>query len=451
MAIPGECSTPFGITDGHGSSTRRGSGPSSKCSTPFGIKEVGTSLVRSRSNPNLQCSTPFGIKGSARSVGGPPVGGSVLNAFRHHRIGTTLAICASRQDAAVCSTPFGITEVGTLDRQPARTRVIGAQRLSASQRSAHRHGSRRRRAPAVLNAFRHHRGRHLSVAATVSVGAWCAQRLSASQRSARSTAARRRSAAVCSTPFGIKEVGTRRRSSMRADGASAQRLSASKDGHRPGRRDRRRRAGAQRLSASKRSASIAWLERHARRPVLNAFRHQRRSARCRAGKSPIADRCSTPFGIKGWSTAFDSPAASHRAARCSTPFGIKGWSTRRELRANRRLSMCSTPFGIKGWSHAAAAGYDYTALVVLNAFRHQRMVHADGDAGRQAVMLSAQRLSASKDGPLSVCGRVSAAHRRCSTPFGIKGWSTRVLVPAASSYRCAQRLSASKDGPLGQQ
>ena len=60
-----------------------------------------------------------------------------------------------------------------------------AQRLSASQRSA-RSAARLDRAMGsdVLNAFRHHRGRHIGGRISVASRSSSAQRLSASQRSA---------------------------------------------------------------------------------------------------------------------------------------------------------------------------------------------------------------------------------------------------------------------------
>ena len=84
----------------------------------------------------------------------------VLNAFRHHR-GRHVRLSIMSERLRMCSTPFGITEVGTgvgLD--------LG------------------RPATDVLNAFRHHRGRHADAARGRTPPA-SAQRLSASQRSAR--------------------------------------------------------------------------------------------------------------------------------------------------------------------------------------------------------------------------------------------------------------------------
>ena len=63
----------------------------------------------------------------------------VLNAFRHHR-GRHLKEADFEPGENTCSTPFGITEVGTLRVGP----VDGLLR--------------------VLNAFRHHRGRHVRIA-----------------------------------------------------------------------------------------------------------------------------------------------------------------------------------------------------------------------------------------------------------------------------------------------
>ncbi len=193
---------------------------------------------------------------------------AVLNAFRHHRgrhrstvdavpnATSAQRLSASQRSAPRpitappipasnrCSTPFGITEAGTTDDSP-------------------------HAAPAVLNAFRHHRGRHLSDAidrldlralnafrhhrapsrhpitdqahssaqrlsasqrSAREVGdrrepqSSCAQRLSASQRSAHRGKRPLLSMSWCSTPFGITEVGTPLPGPTRS---SAQRLSAS--------------------------------------------------------------------------------------------------------------------------------------------------------------------------------------------------------------------------------
>ena len=50
-------------------------------------------------------------------------GGRVLNAFRHHR-GRHLNVAAFKLGTLLCSTPFGITEVGTRSALPDRCGTI---------------------------------------------------------------------------------------------------------------------------------------------------------------------------------------------------------------------------------------------------------------------------------------------------------------------------------------
>ena len=85
----------------------------------------------------------------------------------------------------MCSTPFGITEVGT-----------GLRSLVSSLRSL------------VLNAFRHHRIGHARFQDTVRTFAPSAQRLSASQSGHTGRQSIQATTDMCSTPFGITEVGT---------------------------------------------------------------------------------------------------------------------------------------------------------------------------------------------------------------------------------------------------
>ena len=59
----------------------------------------------------------------------------MLNAFRHHR-GRHHEDQSRSRGQEECSTPFGITEVGTRPDVVAVASVTSAQRLSASQRSA---------------------------------------------------------------------------------------------------------------------------------------------------------------------------------------------------------------------------------------------------------------------------------------------------------------------------
>ena len=177
-------------------------------------------ITRSATLALGECSTPFGITEVGTCV--------------HHPIGA---------DNRRCSTPFGITEVGTLVASASPSPPAGAQRLSASQRSAparNRSGYWRFQ---VLNAFRHHRGRH----------------------SERRTPVRK--TVMCSTPFGITEVGTIDDPLKNAE-----------------------EAGAQRLSASQRSAPPRERLLPEQMSVLNAFRHHRgRHMILRRSRAPV--RC----------------------------------------------------------------------------------------------------------------------------------------------------------------
>ena len=175
----------------------------------------------------------------------------------------------------LCSTPFGITEVGIIARVWDEIDCACAQRLSASQRWAYGKIHRRLPCRSVLNAFRHHRGGHEAVHRVADLGP------------------------QCSTPFGITEVGIRRRRSTRVVDCVLNAFRHHRGGH---------------LTIA---TAISWLMyvlnafRHHRgghtqprqagapdRPVLNAFRHHRGGhSRWRVSTSTSAARCSTPFGI----------------------------------------------------------------------------------------------------------------------------------------------------------
>ena len=167
-----------------------------------------------------------------------------------------------REAHAVCSTPFGITEVGTVVRHVLF--VAHQVVLNAFRHHRGRHPPVNSPGPVrvdVLNAFRHHRGRHRVTPPSAKPFA-CAQRLSASQRSAPS-----------------------RRATTFAGWPSAQRLSASQRSARSRPRSiRPRREGAQRLSASQRSAPR------------------------RKHRTDMSSECSTPFGI----TEVGTPLARKR-------------------------------------------------------------------------------------------------------------------------------------------
>ena len=158
------------------------------------------------------CSTPFGIT----EVGTEPASRvalehrQVLNAFRHHRGGHIAATSVTARCRLMCSTPFGITEVGiTLRRHDRRRDRRGAQRLSASQRWARRSQlTSPDRSTMCSTPFGITEVGTLDELAHRRAAVACAQRLSASQRWARpGSRPMRRDRAECSTPFGITEVG----------------------------------------------------------------------------------------------------------------------------------------------------------------------------------------------------------------------------------------------------
>ncbi len=260
----------------------------------------GDGLVDGRRAMSAPCSTPFGITAVGRRRDArwhPPL--DVLNAFRHHgcREADLRLRCAPRRAVLnafrhhgcrelqpqhrlaclhdQCSTPFGITAVGSGDSLPlvvmcekvlnafrhhgcrevsqvaSKVLASSAQRLSASRLSGAVTGTTQRPPRQVLNAFRHHGCREEGVG----------------ERG-------HREGGRCSTPFGITAVGSPPAQPGRPPAARAQRLSAS------------------RLSGGvggKGAPDLFW--------------------------------CSTPFGITavGRHRYVRSDALS---AECSTPFGI---------------------------------------------------------------------------------------------------------------------------------
>ena len=278
------------------------------CSTPFGITEVGT---RTRSAWRISCQCAQRLSASQRSAlgwdGSRDQIAIVLNAFRHHR-GRHNSKPSRWLSRPACSTPFGITEVGTLAGLGAVLAHQGAQRLSASQRSAQAKKGSARRPRDVLNAFRHHRGRHASTGRD------------------------------CGRAIPVLNAFRHHR---------GRHWSRSLTLGRP--------ACAQRLSASQRSAPATWTRPSTGSRVLNAFRHHRGRHIDAAARSSQFSSCSTPFGI----TEVGTPSLRTRLSegeRCSTPFGIT------EVGTHISSSPPCSP-------------------EVLNAFRHHRGRHplrADG-------------------------------------------------------------------------
>ena len=278
----------------------------------------------------------------------------------------------------------------------------------------------------MLNALRHHRGRHVQLERHAAHCSRRAQRLAASQRSARTSSTDRLPRTpTCSTPCGITEVGT---FSVRIAGMAVVQSVLNALRHHRGRHDRspacsrRRPCCAQRLAASQRSARLS----------------PRWSLTALLG-------CSTPCGITEVGTGHGlTPRAVH-SAMCSTPCGITEVGTIGAAAAQRRRFMCSTPCGITEvgtrWRPRPIApmhGCSTPCGITEVGTQLDRAV--DADASR-----CAQRLAASRGWHISIlepacavarcstpCGITevgtlnercdTAQCRRCSTPCGIRGW-----------------------------
>ena len=130
--------------------------------------------------------------------------------------------------------------------------------------------------------------------------------------------------------------------------------------------------------------------------MLNAFRHQRvlHLASVSTASSSLS-RCSTPFGIKEFCTQSQSMVRVCNDP-CSTPFGIKEFCTpasraRSGLSSAQRLSaskssapraakVTTAPLSAQRLSASKSSAQSSwptssPALLVLNAFRHQRVLH----------------------------------------------------------------------------
>ena len=201
------------------------------------------------------CSTPFGI--TEVGMRPPP------STFRPIR---------------QCSTPFGITEVGIMPKR--RQAAPDARVLNAFRHHRGGHdlvGSCRRCRDRVLNAFRHHRGGHAGEHWRARRRSPSAQRLSASQRWASQIATRRR-------PELIRVLNAFRhhRGGHHVEPMSTQAVCRvlnafrhHRGGHTIRSTTRPDLSSAQRLSASQRWACTMYGRLCGDHDVLNAFRHHR--------------------------------------------------------------------------------------------------------------------------------------------------------------------------------
>ncbi len=333
---------------------------------------------------------------------------------------------------------------GLLLRRPVQ-RVLNAFRR-------HRLGHRCRRSAApcdagVLNAFRRHRLGHALRPATDVRCVVCSTPFGVTDLVTRRQRRALETGLECSTPFGVTDLVTAITRAARSRPATS----------------------AQRLSASQTWSPAAWP----------------RAAR--------VVECSTPFGVTDLVTGQSRPRSvlaaevlnafrRHRLGhqRVNEPPAQRGGSA-------QRLSASQT------WSPVAAPP-DVGAGTVLNAFRRHRLGHADAQVLHGDAVGCAQRLSASQTWSLADRGtrgsgrrvlnafrrhrlgheqhagdhrharpvlnafrrhrlghrataRGSAAHRSCSTPFGVTDLVTRSIGPASGSPE--EVLNASRRHRLG--
>ena len=107
------------------------------------------------------CSTPCGITevGTRRLTSWTWPGIVVLNALRHHRGWHVREADGPAGRSVACSTPCGITEVGTRLRMPAMAVDLCSTPCGITEVGGTAARASRCRSSTVLNALRHHRGR----------------------------------------------------------------------------------------------------------------------------------------------------------------------------------------------------------------------------------------------------------------------------------------------------
>ena len=347
----------------------------------------------------------------------------VLNAFRHHRV-LRFGDFVKVNICLMCSTPFGITGCYAPAFSAASHLRRCAQRLSASQGATHSRRVWSDLQQQVLNAFRHHR---------------VLRREPGTDRERQYT--------VCSTPFGITGCYAWDWVPLQEILLGAQRLSASQ--------------GATPATISNGFSLIRCAQR------LSASQGATRSGR--KPHNANCPGCSTPFGITGCYAVLMSPTRVIKY-KCSTPFGITGCYA--VLMSPTRVIKykCSTPFGITGCYAGSRCGSFTGPFLVLNAFRHHRVLRPESSTTSTSVT-GAQRLSASQGAtphrpddrslpnmcstPFGITGCyafrvyiIEMTGRKCSTPFGITGCYAGAIPAWMRSLSCAQRLSASQGATL---
>ena len=206
------CSTPFGITEGVTRCSKLVTIPMVPVLNAFRHHGGRHATIPDGIGwPRDRCSTPFGITEGVTRPGRAPLARRtlVLNAFRHHG-GRHAESNGTDRPFILCSTPFGITEgvtscslTGRGVPEPCSTPFGITEGVTGGG------GMRIVLALVVLNAFRHHGGRHASQS-SVSARYVCAQRLSASRRASRSGRAVR---ATVAASVGAQRLSASRRAS----------------------------------------------------------------------------------------------------------------------------------------------------------------------------------------------------------------------------------------------
>ncbi len=129
----------------------------------------------------------------------------------------------------MCSTPFGIIGILTLEPVCSRVRGSSAQRLSASSEfSLHLDGVRKQ-IKLVLNAFRHHRNSHARREGFRTQGNRVLNAFRHHRNSHKIRPCNANRVRPCSTPFGIIGILTPKSHRDRCSYRCAQRLSASSE------------------------------------------------------------------------------------------------------------------------------------------------------------------------------------------------------------------------------
>jgi len=221
----------------------------------------------------------------------------------------------------------------------------------------------------------------------------------------------------CSTPYGIRGLGT-----LRPDLRFAFRI------------------GAQRLTASEVWARLQIPRTAITQCVLNALRHQRFGHETPSDKARLLRACSTPYGIRGLGTGpllllYLAAQSAQRltASEVWAPAAVSNSaffsSSAQRLTASEVWALVPHPYG-------------YPLGRVLNALRHQRFGHG-WCLAIPSLTPRAQRLTASEVWAHSIVS-VFIVSVSCSTPYGIRGLGTAKKSRRTSQDTCAQRLTASE-------